>query len=288
MQEEEIRFNLPVFAGCPGAVAIDLDGTLLDSRTRLSARNRRAIEKCIDRGIPVIIATSRPVRSVRRYLGDELTGICSLVLQNGAIALATLPLSGKFKEAFAPGIAGEIVDVTLGIDPGMRITAELEGYAFGTNLAREPEELWEFNSATPDMQLSLETALAGEPTKIAVSGAVVSIRAVAGALRRRFGDSISVVPADDTTFLNITSGKATKPRSVSRLLASRGITLENVVAFGDDTPDLDLLQACGMPVATANAIPEVKAAADYCTASNDDDGVAVVLERITEYVAKIK
>jgi Cof subfamily protein (haloacid dehalogenase superfamily) len=280
MQEEKTRFNLPFFAGCPGAVAIDLDGTLLDSRTRLSARNRRAIEKCIAREIPVIIATSRPLRSVRRYLGDGLVGTCSLVLQNGAIALAAPPLSGKFKEAFPPGIAGETVGIALGIDPGMRITAELEGYAFGTNLPREPEELWEFNSATPDMQLPLQAALAGEPTKIAVSGTVASIRAITGALKRRFGDTISVVPADDTTFLNITSRKATKPRSASRLLASRGITLENVLAFGDDTPDLHLLQACGMPVATANAIPEVKAAADYCTASNDDDGVAIVLEKM--------
>jgi hypothetical protein len=53
--------NLPVFP-TPKAVAIDLDGTLLDSQTRLSSRSRSALESCLEPGIPAIIATSRPAR----------------------------------------------------------------------------------------------------------------------------------------------------------------------------------------------------------------------------------
>ena len=97
-----------------------------------------------------------------------------------------------------------------------------------------------------------------------------------------FSNYISVVPADEKTFLNITSIKATKPDALHKILGSQQERLENVVAFGDDYPDLDMLQICGIPIAVANAIPEVKAATRYRTASNDDDGVAIALEKMLE------
>ena len=276
--------NLPVFKKCPGAVAIDLDRTLFDSRTRLSPRNRRAMEMCLDLNIPIIIATSRPARAVRRFLGEELSDRCSLVLLNGAIAVASPPLSGNIKESIAAGLAVKIIDDILRMEPEMRITVEVDGYWFGTNLPRDPEELWEYNSATPDMQLPLQNALEDEPSKIAAGGLDRSILHVARTLSGRYSDRISVIPADDDTFLNITSIDASKPASMRKLLASRNISLDFVLAFGDDTPDIGMLAACGIAVAVGNAIPEVKAAADYCTASNDDDGVAIVLEKMLEEI----
>lgn len=286
MQENETKLNLPVFDRCPGAVAIDLDGTLFDSRTRLSPRNRRAIEMCLGHNIPVIIATSRPARAVRRFLGKDLSGSCSLVLQNGAITVASLPLSGNIKISITAGLAREIVERILKMEPEMRITVEVDGYWFGTNLPRGPEDLWEYNSATPDMQLPLDNALEDEPSKIAAGGLDRSVLHVARALSERYNDNVSVIPADDDTFLNITSVDASKPASMRKLLASRNIPLDSVLAFGDDTPDIGMLEACGIAVAVGNAIPEVKAVADYCTASNDDNGVAIVLEKMLEEICK--
>jgi hypothetical protein len=103
MQEKELI--LPVFKKLPGAVAVDLDGTLLNSQTQLSERNHAALEVCIARGIPVVIATSRPVRTTRRALGDNLFDKCSLVVMNGALALGVQPLYGEFRESFSPGVA---------------------------------------------------------------------------------------------------------------------------------------------------------------------------------------
>ncbi len=56
--------------------------------------------------------------------------------------------------------------------------------------------------------------------------------------------------------------------------------MDDVLAFGDDIPDIDLLTSCGTAVAMANAVPEVLSLCRYSTASNDNDGVAVVLERV--------
>ncbi len=164
MPHNDTHINLPVFRHAPAAVAIDLDGTFLKHDLKVSARNQAAVEKCIARGIPVIIATSRPARSVRRFLGEQLLQDCSLVMQNGAIAKAAPPFSGYFKEELTEVIAREIIELILQKEPEAHIIIEIEGYEFGTNWPRDAAELWERNSATPEIQLPLKSALASGPT----------------------------------------------------------------------------------------------------------------------------
>ena len=67
------------------------------------------------------------------------------------------------------------------------------------------------------------------------------------------------------------SGKTT---AIKALAETSGISLEDTVAFGDDLNDIEMLRLCGMGVAVANAIPEVREAAGEITLSNDEDGVA--------------
>ncbi len=285
MKGSDISLVLPEFIRPPDAVAVDLDGTLLDSNTCLSARNRAALERCTKEGIPVIIATSRPARSVRRFCGKEFINGYSRILQNGAIAIGVPPLIGEFKESLTTELVRSIIDFILEMEPETHITIEMDGCEFGTNHPREPDDLWEINSATPDMQLTLEAALTGIPTKIAAGGLSRDISHITAALSASFGDDISVVPANENTFLNITSKKATKPNALRKLLGFKQERLENVVAFGDDYPDLDMLQTCGISIAVANAIPEVKSAARYHTASNDADGVSIALEKMLEMLS---
>jgi Cof subfamily protein (haloacid dehalogenase superfamily) len=278
MGEKGLR--LPSFSKIPGAVAIDLDGTLLNSQTQLSERNRAAIEACVDWGIPVIIATSRPVRTTRRALGDSLSDKCSLVIMNGALAVGVPPLSGVFREPLYPEVARGIVDLLKGIEPEVRLTIELEGWEFGRNWHSSPEELWHYNAATQDMVMTLEEALERDPVKIAASRMGKDVSDLADAVSQRFGDVASAIPTSDMTFLSIVSVQTSKSEALRKLLQSCGILLEDVLAFGDDVPDLDLLEACGIPVAMANCVPEVKAITSYITASNDEDGVAIVLEKM--------
>ena len=278
--------NLPSFESTPRAVAIDLDGTLLNSQSQLSERSRQALEGCIARGIPIVIATSRPARTTRRLLGDELLNRCSLVLMNGALGRAAPPLSGNIREALPSAVIRDIINLTLAMEPEARVTLELDGYEFGTNRPRDPDELWKVNAATPDMQLSLEQALSGSPSKIAVGGLDRDLSAVADEISRQFSNLISVVPSNELTLLNITSARASKPETLRRLLDSRRISLSDVAAIGDDIPDVAMLVACGISIAVANAVPEVMAAAKYQTASNNDDGVAIVLERILRAAEK--
>ncbi|MBL7165545.1 MAG: HAD hydrolase family protein [Dehalococcoidales bacterium] len=272
--------NLPTFDRIPGAIAVDLDGTLLNSRTQLSERNRMAIRGCVACGIPVSIATSRPIRTLRRLVGDNLTNICSLVIMTGAVGRAAPPLSGAFREVLPTGVAKGIVDLLVGMGPEVRVTVEIEGWEFGANWAADAETLWRLNAATPDMVTSVDEALTRNPAKIAISRGGGDISDLAAEVSRRYGDIVSVVPANGMTFLNILSIRASKSGALRHLLMSRDIAMADVLAFGDDIPDVDLLTSCGTAVAMANAVPEVLSLCSYSTTSNDDDGVAVVLERV--------
>jgi Cof subfamily protein (haloacid dehalogenase superfamily) len=272
--------KLPKFAKLPGAIAVDLDGTLLNSHSQLSDRNRLALEKCIERGIPVIIATSRSERHMRRVIGDELSCACSLVMANGSNAKGRAPLSGLVRETIPADVATNIVELILKTEPAVRVVIEIDGFDFGCNMQDTPEQLWELNTATPDMVMSVSEAIAKIPTKITVNGFGRDLSAVANKISGQFGSVVSIFPSDKRTFLQIVNNRTSKLAALCKLLNSQSISIGNVMAFGDDLPDLDMLQACGISVAMANAIPEIKSAAQYETASNDDDGVAIVLEQL--------
>jgi Cof subfamily protein (haloacid dehalogenase superfamily) len=272
--------NLPIFTKLPGAVAIDLDGTLLNSHTQLSERNRIALEKCMERGIPIIIATSRSERATRRVIGNDLANTCSLVMANGANAHGRTPLSGLVRETIPAAVAKDIVELTLKTEFAVRVTVEIDGFDFDFGYNDTPEQLRELNSATPGMVISIDEAIARIPNKISVKGFGRDLSAVVNKISENFGSVISVFPSDNGTFLNIVNNRTSKTAALRKLLSSQTIPLNNVIAFGDDLPDMEMLQACGIPVAMANSFPEVKAACLYQTASNDEDGVAIVLEKI--------
>jgi hypothetical protein len=275
----DTKKDIPIFVRAPHAVAIDLDGTLLNSQTQLSDRNCRGLEQCIEHGIPVIIATSRPARIFNRIFPRDLAQKCSFILMNGAIAKGNPPLSGYIKETLPDDVLLGLIECALSVDPHVRITIEIDGFEFGTNWTTDLATLWQRNSATPDMVLSLDEALKRHPCKVALGG--TNVVRLADCLTRQFGNSISVVEAKiDAPILNVTSPNATKPKALGRLLAPHGIHLDEVMAFGDDIPDIDMLRACGISVGMGNAFPEVKAICKYLTVSNDEDGVALVLEKV--------
>ncbi len=279
---ENPAIKLPRFKRLPRAVAIDLDGTLLDSRTRVSERNAAAVRRCIAGGIPVVIATSRPARTARRALGDDLSAVCSFISMNGAVAWTAPPLAGKLKPTLPAEVIGGIIALLERLEPEVRLTIEIEGYELGSNIPRTPEELWRINTATPDMLLSVEAALARRPAKIAASRGGRDASDLADAVLSHFGDVATVFPSDGTTLLNIVTIGASKSATLRRLLAPQGISLDDVLVFGDDIPDVDLLAVCGTAVAMGNCVLAIRDLTEFCTLGNDEDGVAVVLEMMLD------
>ena len=84
---------------------------------------------------------------------------------------------------------------------------------------------------------------------------------------------------DEGAFLEIMSPGNSKWRALSRLIEREGLTAEQVICIGDEVNDLEMIRHAGLGVAMGNAIPAVKAVANYITHSNEEDGVAHVVER---------
>jgi hydroxymethylpyrimidine pyrophosphatase-like HAD family hydrolase len=275
--------NLPVFSGkIPRAVALDLDGTALNSASRMSCRTSAAVLRLLNMGIPVVIATARPERVIHVLTGEEIANRASLVHLSGAAALGRDPLAGTFNWGIDPHEARLCWNIVSASPLPSRMTVELDGRRFAVSHESDAEELWTFNTASPDMIVSLEEALASNPAKVSVNGIGNNLGPIVEELRSTLSESTVVVPAAGNSFINIHSKQATKSGAVAALLASKDIPLSEVLSFGDDYPDVDLMLNTGWPVAVANAIPEVRQTARFETASNDEDGVAQVLEELLD------
>jgi len=95
-----------------------------------------------------------------------------------------------------------------------------------------------------------------------------------------FSSFTNALITDGGALAQITAKEATKEAAVAALLGTLNIKPADVMAFGDDYNDLGLLSYCGYPVAMGNAVAELKERARLVTASNDQDGVAIVLEQL--------
>jgi len=87
-------------------------------------------------------------------------------------------------------------------------------------------------------------------------------------------DCIKFVNSD---WYKFTKKEATKENAIKMFCKISGLALEDVIAFGDDLPDIGMLKLCGTGVAMGNALAEVKAAADVVIGTNDEDGIAAYL-----------
>ncbi len=270
----------------PQAVALDLDGTALDSSSRLSGKTAWAVLELIDLGIPVVIATARPERVIPVLVGPEIAARCSIVHMSGTAAVGRHPLKGDVWSPIDPEQANLTWQIVEGFRPAPRMTMEVDGRRFAVNHESRASELWTFNTATPDMILTLDEAMEAGPAKVSVNGLGENLSPMIEQLRAELNADTIVVPAAGNTFVNIHSANASKSGATAALIKAGGIGLDDVISFGDDLPDVDLMLNTGWPVAVENAIPEVKEAARFHTASNDDEGVALVLERLIEAVRR--
>ena len=279
--------NLPDFSnGVPRAVVLDLDGTALNSSSRLSPRTASAVLALIDTGMPIVIATARPERVIPVLTGPEIAARCSLVHMSGSAAVGRHPLSGSAWNPIDPSQAITTWDIVSASAIPCRMTMETDGRRFAVSHEGDFNELWTLNSATPDMILSLDEAMASGPAKVSVNGIGNDLSTVVERLRAELETGTVVIPSLENSFINVHSEQASKSGALAVLIGPTGIDLSEVISFGDDLPDVDLMVNTGWPIAVANAITQVKAAARFHTASNDDEGVAMVLESLLEAVTK--
>ena len=250
-----------------------MDGTLLRPDASLSERSRAALGRARASGIRVVLVTARGPRSVR-VLAAELGLDGSAICSNGAIVLDLA--------------SGEVVrTLPLGTEVAARLVRELRARLPGILFAAESEEIalepgfaaWEWNPP-PGTRYADGLELVTEPVaKLIVRHDTHALEAIAEAARELAGDDAAVTIPGPWT-VEISAAGVSKAAALAELCAELGVAPEEVVAFGAYPNDLPMLEWAGHAVAVANAHPDVLRAADEIAASNVDDGVAAVLERL--------
>jgi hydroxymethylpyrimidine pyrophosphatase-like HAD family hydrolase len=259
----------------PRVVACDLDGTLLRSDGTLSERTRRALAAAQDGGALVVLCTARPVRWVQpmaAVIGGRPIAVCA----NGGVVwdlqrellLAELTLD--------PGAAQAVVVALDAAFPGGSWAVE-RTHGFAHEPAYRPR--WPVPAET--VIASVHALLKEPPVKLLFRHDGHSPDEMLGPAREQVGPLAELTHSNSAEgLLEISAAGVNKASTLARVCGSRTIGPEAVIAFGDMPNDLAMLEWAGNSVAVANAHPDVLAAAGELTLSNDDDGVARVLERI--------
>ncbi|WP_217595830.1 HAD family hydrolase [Cohnella sp. GbtcB17] len=253
------------------AIVLDLDGTLLTTGKQVSERNRQAVRACHEKGIKIIYATARPPRSVRQFLSEEMISIGAFVYYNGAQAMCS-HTGTSFCESIPSGLTASLIEYVMGYRPDLELSIEVNDEWFSY---RALDYTVAMNTAANPIVKSLDELKALDATKILIA----SDRPIPELLER-FGHQVNIIVTDQGQLIQIMPLQASKEAAVRKLCDVYGIEWREVVAFGDDYNDLGLFEMAGCTVAMGNAVDALKAAAHETTATNDEDGVAIVLERM--------
>ncbi len=245
--------------------AVDLDDTLLCSDGTISPRTLAALERWQASGRRIVIATGRPPRtiggSLPAYL-HELPWIC----YNGAeIRLRDEPI---YQNLVPAADVYEILTQIQRTTPDLLLGLEVDNVLYLNRVA---------NRATPYEVADL-LSLDRPAAKVLLFSE--NVEALARLTFELPASARALYSARYPHFIQIIGCRTDKAEALRVLVGEWNMTMDDVVAFGDDTNDVDMIAQSGKGVAVENAVDEVKAVADCITRSNDEDGVAIVLEEL--------
>lgn len=253
-------------------IVLDLDGTLLNSKKEVSERNKKAILTAHEQGIIVIFATARPPRSVKDFLPHELQNIATMVYYNGAL-IVNKALDYRQHYPIDSAIISEIIEFVI-------------TYQADACLSVESEDTW-YSNKTLDYKKAMNTDVnptvisLNELKKVNASKLLISQYSHHEKLQKQFEHKVNTICTDAGTLTQIMAKGVSKEQAIKEICIQNNIPISDVMVFGDDWNDLELFYACGFPIAMGNAIPELKDIAYFITDTNDEDGVAQVLEKLT-------
>lgn len=262
------------------AIATDLDGTLLGSDGRISERTRVAVLGAEDAGLAVVIATGRPPRWIAPIV-DQLGDRGLVVCANGAAVYDPSRHELVRRTELTPEVLVEVVDDLAEAFPQAIFGVE-QGFDFAIDEAIRDTTVEVRGSWNLDgLQIGPIRSYLDRPAlKLIVRLPPPAAAGTADAVQSVIGARGLVTHSVDESFLEVSHPRVHKAAAVEELLVDSGIVAHEVVAFGDMPNDLELIRWAGLGVAVANAHPVLREAADEVTASNDDDGVALVIERV--------
>lgn len=267
-------------------IALDIDGTLLDERSRLPAVNRDTVAEAAARGIEIALVTGRRydfATPVARQFPCPLT----MIVNNGALVKSSAGET-QFVNLLPADIAARVLDET----PAFH---EMASVCF--NRPRENQVIYERIDWEDPLRRGyfernreylaemspLRDCLTEDPIQVMYTGYANQVREVESFLSRlpftsEYSIAMTVYDKRDFGLVDVIAQGCSKGATLAEWVRRRGWRREDVMAIGDNLNDMEMLQFAGLPVVMGNSVPELKSLGWRETLSNDQGGVAAAIE----------
>jgi Cof subfamily protein (haloacid dehalogenase superfamily) len=268
-------------------IALDIDGTLLDSRWQLPEANRAAIAEATRRGIEVALVTGRRydfAMPVARKLDSPLT----MIVNNGAL-IRSKEGRTHLRHLLPKHTAAQVLHLTREWREGAAVIfdRQLENQLMLEVL--DPDDSMRYAYYSRNLEFiglanPLESCLTEDPIQVMLSGKVEPMRKAEAALRgapfvESFALAVTCYESKDFGMIDVINPVCSKGSSLAEWAGLRGFTREEVMAIGDNHNDLEMLSFAGIPVVMGNGVPALKTYGWHETGTNDENGVALAIEQ---------
>ena len=268
-------------------IALDIDGTLLDSRWQVSEVNRRTIAEAARRGIEVALVTGRRydfAMPVARQLDAPLT----MIVNNGALIRSTNDGLTHLRHLLPRRTAEQVLHLTKPWREGAAVIFDRPAENQLMLETLDPDDSLRYAYYSRNLKFiglanPLESCLTEDPIQVMLSGKVTAMRAAEQALRdapfaQDYALAVTCYESKDFAMIDVLNPICSKGHSLAEWASLRGFAREEVMAIGDNHNDLEMLTFAGIPVVMGNGVPELKKFGWHETSSNDENGVARAIE----------
>jgi len=253
-------------------IVTDLDKSLLRNDKTISEYTKSILNRCHEKGIFIVFATARPERATRQWQIDSMS--CYVIANNGA----TITHGGKevqdilIDEITKHSIIKQFLENEdikgICVETGSILYTDDKSYSTWGEIY-PADTGW--NPVFHNFRKPIEESVCKLSVECAIPEVVLKILHDYPELR--------VFPNNGELWYQITHKSASKYNAITHLAKLTDIALHDIIAFGDDYNDVEMLEKCGVGVAVENAVFEAKKAADYTCDTNDNDGVAKWIEQ---------
>lgn len=259
-------------------IAIDLDGTLLHDDMTISAYSREVIRKAMEKGYEIVVATGRMWDSAKAKADMLQLGNVPLICYTGAWIMMSETGEPVRQEGLSPELASAILLESR--KQGWQATSFMDDKIYMDKPNGTEAKYQKYRSKKP-IYIGEDFYHPQKPvTRIVFADPSPEKRmAVRKEIEKQFGSEVDVVfPGDD--FIDVHKKGVNKAAAVRFLCEQKGISPEEVMAFGNTENDVPLLKMAGLSYAVSNADEVAKKAAKFLCPSNEEDGVAKVIEKV--------
>jgi len=277
-------------------IAVDLDGTLLNSAGRVSEANRRAIQRAQQAGVTVVPCTGRSWPESRRALGGA--PLCGPgVFVNGS-CVVELPAARPLHHAWLdPELAYELIEELFHEPDAVLVFREAErtGHDYlvtgGGEVTANTHWWFSHNRLRVHEHRRLDRSLGEHALRVGLVGTAARLAQAESRIVSKYGVRLAThrfgavqMPGDDEAvhIFEAFSAGVNKWSGIEWIAEREGVGPEEIAVIGDEVNDVPMFRAARTAIAVANAVPELHRLATWIAPSHEEDGVAAAIDRLLE------